>query len=344
MQIENLSYRLKKGLASVFLAAVAISLPSSCDVIYEDLQPCVTGIRLRFVENENMEESNVFYKQVHCLTLFIYDSQGNFLESRSALAEEIQDENWRMDLNLAPDRYRFLAYGGMDCPDASFSFTSNPATTRMQDLQVRLDPQYASPTNDKPLHYLFYGALDFDVPQAGIDTGYEDVTLKMMKDTNDIRIILANETGLPTDADDFDFNIISDNSLMNYENNIIPTSLTTYWPWNTSNQEIGLNDDEDPMIVATTEFSIPRLVYGNPTTLLITRKSDGTEVVRMPLINILMLYKSDRPQYNSWTPQQFLDRESRWNMTFFLTADGLWIQTKIVVNDWIVRINNIDDL
>lgn len=343
MQINKFSYRLKNGIAAVLLAAATLSFPS-CDRLHEDLPPCVTGIRLRFVDEETMDVANALYTQGHCLTLYIYDAQGNFLESRSALLEEIRDENWRMDLQLAPGPYKLIAYGGMDCEDASFSFTSDPDKTSLQNLQVRLDPQFASPANDKPLHYLFYGALDFVVPEAGIDTSYEEAKLRMMKDTNDIRIILANENGLPTDADDFDFNIICDNALMNYENDIVPTSPTTYWPWIKGNSEVGITDDGQQATVAWAELSTARFVMGNPTILLITRKSDGTEVVRLPLLNILLLYKSERPEFSYWTSQQFLDRQSRWNMTFFLTDNGRWIDTKIVINDWIVRINNISGL
>jgi hypothetical protein len=40
--------------------------------------------------------------------------------------------------------------------------------------------------------------------------------------------------------------------------------------------------------------------------------------------------------------QDYLDRESEWTVVFFLD-DGLkWINTRIVVNDWVVRINNMD--
>ncbi len=41
--------------------------------------------------------------------------------------------------------------------------------------------------------------------------------------------------------------------------------------------------------------------------------------------------------------QEYLDRQSRWNMLFFLDRDHLWLKTNIVVNDWRVRINDIDD-
>ena len=63
--------------------------------------------------------------------------------------------------------------------------------------------------------------------------------------------------------------------------------------------------------------------------------------MRIPLINLLMLYKGER--YSSMPAQEFLDRENRWNITFFLTGDGVWLRTRIVVNDWIVRINNISE-
>ena len=130
---------------------------------------------------------------------------------------------------------------------------------------------------------------------------------------------------------------------MNYENDIVTTTPSTYWPWIKGNSEVGLTEDGEQATVAWAELSTGRFVMGNPTTLLITKKSDGTELVRLPLLNILLLYKSERPELSSSTPQNYLDRESRWNMTFFLTDNGRWINTKIVINDWIVRINNIGD-
>lgn len=41
--------------------------------------------------------------------------------------------------------------------------------------------------------------------------------------------------------------------------------------------------------------------------------------------------------------QEFLDRESDWSMVFFLddSNNQEWIRTHIVVNDWVVRLNDI---
>ncbi len=313
-----------------------------CDRLHEDLQPCPTGARLRFIEEETLDEGNIFYAQVDHLSLFVYDTEGNYLLTRTAGPSETRDENWRMDLDLAPGNYKLLAYGGVECEEASFSFVTPPASTPMRDLKLQLDPRFTDRANTDPIYHLYYGALDLEIPEPGIDTGLTEATVKMMKDTNDIRILLANAEGQPTDTDDFEFNIITDNTLMDYANALIPTAPSTYWPWIRGNAEMGLYDSDVTAQVAFAELSVARLVTGNPTTLLITRKSDGKEVVKIPLINLLMLYKSER--FASWPAQKFLDSESRWVLTFFLTGDDVWLRTRIVVNDWVVRINNITEM
>lgn len=329
------------GITKIIIALCCLTF-ISCDRLHEDLEPCVSGARLRFIYEYNMEFANSFPKQVDCLTLLIFDGDGHYVQTRTASRPETSDEDWRMLIDLPAGKYRMIAYGGLDCSDASFSFTSDPAETLLEDIEVKLNPAPVSTDEGHALHHLFYGSLDIEIPEPGNDTTYTDGTVYMMKDTNDIRIILGNENGIPTDAADFDFRLISDNTLMNYKNFLLPTAPTTYWPWVQGNAEIGLLDSEEPAIVAFAEISTSRLVKGNPTTLLITRKSDGYEVVRVPLINILMLYKGER--YASMPAQEFLDRESRWNITFFLTADGLWLRTKIVVNDWTVRYNYITEM
>ena len=41
--------------------------------------------------------------------------------------------------------------------------------------------------------------------------------------------------------------------------------------------------------------------------------------------------------------QEFLDRESEWSMLFFLDADHVWLKTEIKINDWVVRVNEIQE-
>ncbi|MDE7149139.1 MAG: FimB/Mfa2 family fimbrial subunit, partial [Bacteroidales bacterium] len=71
----------------------------------------------------------------------------------------------------------------------------------------------------------------------------------------------------------------------------------------------------------------------------IRRSDNGRPVVDIPLTKYLVQMGSEA---YGMAAQEFLDRESAWTMFFFLTPSGYWIETRIIVNDWVVRINDAD--
>ncbi len=323
---------------TAIVMAAAFTPFFSCDRLREDLPECDRGARIRFVYDYNMEFANAFPSQVDCLTVLFYDSEGRYVTTQTNTTSDLADENWRMVVDLEPGAYTILAYGGLECSDASFSFTSDPASIPMKHLEVALKPECIR----KELHDLFYGKLEINVEET--DMTYRDVTVYMMKDTNNLRILLQQLDGSPIDEADFDFKIVDDNTLMAWDNAVIPTKPVDYTAWahgNTSPAEPSGDEDERVINVAYAEFSFPRLVTENNPRLVITRKSDGadngTTVIDIPLIDYLLLLKSEK--YAKMGAQEFLDRESRWKMLFFLQS-GTWYDTVIEINDWIVRINN----
>ena len=169
------------------------------------------------------------------------------------------------------------------------------------------------------------------------DLEYRDYTLYMMKDTNNLRVMLQQVDGSEIDEADFDFKIIDDNTLMAWNNDVIPMTTVEYCPWTRGNASPGEIGTGGAASVAYAEMSFPRLVTSNSPRLVVTRKADGGTVIDIPLNNYLLLMKSEA--YASMPAQEFLDRESRWKMLFFLQG-GRWIDTVIEINDWIVRINN----
>lgn len=331
---------ISKGMTAIAMAAALTPL-FSCDRLREDLPECDRGARIRFVYDYNMEFANAFPSQVDCLTVLFYDAEGRYVTTQTNMTSDLKDENWRMVVDLDPGSYTILAYGGMECSNSSFSFTSDPSSTPMKDLKVELKPDCIG----KQLHDLFYGKAVISVEEK--DVTYRDLTVYMMKDTNNLRILLQQLDGSPIDEADFDFKIVDDNTLMAWDNNVIPTTPVDYTAWAHGNAspaepaEPG-NDEETQLIsVAYAEFSFPRLVTENNPRLVITRKSDGpdngTTVIDIPLIDYLLLLKSE--QYAKMKSQEFLDRESRWKMLFFLQS-GKWYDVMIEINDWIVRLNN----
>ena len=177
------------GMVLCAMLAVA-ALLSSCHGIYNDLEPCTRGVRLRFVYDYNMEYANAFHSQVDCLALLVYDEQGNYLATYTGAGDELKDENYRMTLDLEKGSYHFVAYGGLTCPQTSFSFKVVPGTgSTMQDLRVEM--HNAGRISETDLHPLFYGSLDINVDN---DT-YEEATVYLMKNTNNIRVVLQQMNG-----------------------------------------------------------------------------------------------------------------------------------------------------
>ena len=329
--------RLTGGLAATAFMA-GVSLFSSCESIYEDLDPCPQGLRLRFVYDYNMEFANAFPSQVECLTVLFYDSDGNYVTTRTNNTSDLADENWRMTIDLEPDEYQIIAYGGMECEQSSFHFVADPFSITYRDIEVALNQSALTSPVGTSLHPLFYGNISVAVEET--DTDYREATVKMMKDTNNLRVVLQQVDGEPLDNELYDFKVTDNNTLFAYNNDIIPQKPVEYLPWTRGNVSPGELPDGSGSQVCFAEMSFPRLVTGNEPRLQISRKSDGHQVIDIPLNNYLLLLKSE--QFAKMGAQEYLDRESRWNMIFFLDRNLMWIKTQIVINDWVVRLNNTD--
>ena len=333
---QNRTSRLASTIFGIVLAALSLS---SCESIYEDLAPCSHGVSLRFVYDYNMEYANAFPKKVDCLTLLIYDSGGNYVGMRTVTGPELQDETYRMQLDLEPGRYRFISYGGIACDERSFAFVQ-PAPgkgVKLEETTVIMDADLTTSVREKlRLHDLLWGSLTLETADL-----YNEGTVEMMKNTNNIRIVLQQMNGEPVKDKDFDFSITDDNTLFAASNNdLLPNGTVTYTPWAQGQASTGITDDGQEVIVAYAEFSTSRLMVKNSPKLIIRRASDGNAVINIPLNNYLLLLKSEL--YEQMKPQEFLDRESEWSLFFFLDENGAWIKTYIKINDWTIRVNNMD--
>ena len=69
--------------------------------------------------------------------------------------------------------------------------------------------------------------------------------------------------------------------------------------------------------------------------LIIRYKASGEEIINLPLVNCLLMLRSNL--YAHMEPQEFLDRESEWSMVFFLSSDLEWTKTTIKINNCDVR-------
>ena len=359
------------------LGVLCLSLGfSSCDSVFDEEQECLHGIALRFVYDYHMErDANAFAGNVDCITVFVFDSNGNYVTQFEETTEVLRNESYRMNIPLENGKYQLMVYGGTACDNTCFSLTPNwksaeGKNAKKDDILVTL-PRTEGVSN-KQLHNLdqrtgglFYGTLDVELTDNDYNTTYREETVYLMNDVNNIQIILQ-ELDYPYSVDykDFDYQIIDDNFVLDSKNEVVHVATEDYQPQyapyamqkritgaakNIDSNGARLEEDEEkPVQVACAEFSTSRLFLDHlPTARLrVTVKgeqnSDGTPrtVIDIPLIEYLMLIRGFG---DSWIKgdQEFLDRQSRWTLMFFL-QHGVWISTRVSVNEWVVRINNAE--
>lgn len=336
------------------LAIVALPALLSCSnsFIYDEDNDCHMGAAIRFVYDYNMEFANSFHNQVECLTVFVYDYDGRFVARNAVVGDALKNENYRMNIDLPEGTYTFIAYGGMECEKGSFEFNSNPKEgDRMEDVNNRLPEHQIG----EELHPLFYGKFDGYLEVKSTDTHYKEITVYMIKDTNHIRVLLQQVDGEILDHNEFDFRITADNALMRHDNKVVLGNQYSFTPWINGNETPGELSGGKPASVAWGEFSIPRLAlesevanlesvesYEGPR-LEINYKADNRKVVSIPLLKYLLLCKpAGSTKAAAMSDQEFLDRESRYNLFFFLDRHYQWVSVQIEVESWVVRVNNIE--
>ena len=248
---------LRNSAAAVALTAAAWGV-SSCDsVIYDDLPVC--GAEIRFVYDYNMEFGDAFAQNVDCLSLIIYDENGNFVGTRSASAIVPTDDAYAMKLDLPAGNYRLVAYGGITDDKSTFRFLKNIENTTYTDRRVEMATLSADRISSSLLHPLYYGALDINIPDPGEEV-YTKYTLKLMKNTNDFRIILQHTNNAPILAKDYEVEIIDDNTLFEHDNSMLQSQGVTYRPFDKGNNNLGDTSGTLNNIVATFDLSTSRLI------------------------------------------------------------------------------------
>lgn len=309
---------------------------NSCSTIWTDQEECPEGASIRFVYDHNMEFADAFNSKVHCLSVLVFDEAGNYITTLEETGEVLQDKSYNMSLDLAPGDYTLVTYGGLACEDRSFDIPvfGTRGSYQLNDLTAEMN--HNNYISDEEKHAFYHGSLDLTIHENKISK--ETVYLK--KNTNNIKIVLQQINGDPISASQFSFMIKDDNTRLDAENNVIPNGEITYLPWTSGESVIGSAEDgETPISAAYAEFSTSRLTTGTSPKLIVRNIEKDKDVINIPLNTYLLFLRSDL--YKDMDPQEFLDRESEWSLVFFLDPGHRWIDTHIVVNDWIVRLNDV---
>ena len=330
----------KKTFIVLLAMALAGGMAVSCGgLIYEDEGDCDVSYRVRFRYDMNMKFADAFAHEVHSVTLYVLDEDGSIVWSKTESGEALTVEGYSMEVDVPAGKYELLAW----CDADEYKSWTFPQAKVRNDLGCTLNHKSdadGSAYTDGRIDDLYYGYLaeaDFTA-----DEGTVMVTLPLMKNTNNFKVVLQHISGKPVGKDKFDFFITDDNCKMDWNNSLLPCDSVTYRAWSVSSgsAEVGTRSATENFGVALAELTTGRLVMGHKPRLHIRNKETGATILSVPLIDYALLVKG---RYNEAIPdQEYLDRQDDYNMVFFLDKNENWANSFIYINSWKVVLQNTD--
>ena len=321
----------------------------SCDsILDEDDVDCSVEYRVKFKYDYNMKYADAFSREVSSVALYAFDDNGKLVYQKTEAGDALAADGYSMVVDMEPGDYHLITWAGLS-DEASFSVPLiTQGVSSLEELQCKMDRIYSraadgSAVVSSKLSSLWHGEV---TKQSFTRAATQQVvTVPLVKNTNTIRVILQQMDGVTVDVDKFEFTITDDNGLMNYDNKLLEDETLTYYPYyrTQGGTDMGTRADgeeEDSNIsVAIAQITVGRLVVENNPRLTITNKETGEPVLSIPLVKYLLLTEAEG---HDMTNQEYLDRQDEYNMTFFLDESMKWIQTSIIINDWVVRFNDMD--
>lgn len=332
---------INKVMKAAAIAASVMTL-SSCDsLVFDGEGDCTPHYSLRFKFTKNILNADAFGSQITDIHVAVYDKKGNLLFTQADKRTPTEENEYRMPVDLRPGTYDIVAWceGTPLTADAvSFTLQGQAAYDHITTSGAFFTPLGSAGNRyfQSDLTPLFYGRIENAVCA---ENDYGDVDLPaipLIKDTNNITVMLQNLGGQPIDPDLLTFTIKGANSTLDWKNDLTATEIEfDYHPWAMesvfASDDIESRADNMPNGVKT-EFTTGRLLANREQRLIVTLKEDGSEIINIPLIEYLLLVRSNYQHASS--DQDFLDRCDSFSLVFFVGENLEWIKSRIFINNW----------
>ncbi len=345
--MKVLAYIGRMKMCTLMLATIGFSM-TSCDAILDEEEvDCSVEYRVKFKYDKNMKFADAFANEVKSVTLYAFDENGKFVYQRTEQGDILAEEGYTMPVEVEPGDYNLVAWGGLENEESFAVPVLTEGVSTLDNLNCKMNRQYlnraadGSAYVDEDLKPLFHGQVQKQ--SFGRAATQEIVTIPLVKNTNNIRIVLQHLSGDAVDVSKFTFTIEDENGLMNYDNSLKDDEELTYYAWHTDSGIADMDTDDSRATtavgVAIAELTVGRLVEENKPVLTIANDK-GEKVLSIPLIDYALLVKG---HYNrEMSNQEYLDRQDEYNMTFFLDENDQWISSSIIINSWKVVLDDVE--
>ena len=335
-------------MSAVFCAAL---LAASCESIFEQETDCSTKFRFEFrkhrqaLQSVNGKAADVFDSEVRTVHLFVFDAvTGEPVVEQFATTDRLRTEaelklgsgtqRSLLPVDLAPGRYRIVAWCGLDENDGNNAFELSGPGSRAgfgyDACRIRLNAA-RQPVNDDKYEAVYHGCVA-DVTVSG--TG-QVVPVELTKDTNEIAVWIQHTSATFAEGD-YEVVYTDANGTMRFDDNSpAGGDRLEYRPHTTSTLTTSMEYNGE-MIEAgalVAHLSTARLMAaGRDDARLEVRDRDGATLFSIPFIRYLLemqTFTSDE--------QYYLDCEDTYNCSFYLFAGdgGSWMPSMIIINNWV---------
>lgn len=331
---------------AVAAVLLTVGMTSCSNMIYDDEGDCDPHYYLQFVFDRNMFYNDqyqigadAFAAQVGSVDVYLFDAEtGDFVARFSDEGERLRERGYRLPVDVKPGEYDIVAWCGL--ADNEDHFTIPETVDNISDLKCRMardiDENHIT-YSDKCLNALFHGRITHSFPNT---EGDHYATIYLTKDTNYIQLAMQHKSG-PLDEKRFDITLEDANGYLDYDNSLLDDTNIQYRPWyqkggvvdmgDTTRAEDAENEDYGTGFLVA-ELATSRLMADHNPLLVVRDKEADKVVFSIPLVKYLLMMKSQR--YSRMGDQEYLDRESEYEIMVFLEDTEGWLAAEIVINGW----------
>lgn len=332
-------FKPQKGAAWMAAGLMALTFVS-CDssFVYEDLRLCIPDYRVRLSYDHNLTSTQKV-ELVEAAEIYAFDQDGKLAAISKADKAELEANDWSLPIDLERfETYDLVVWCGLTA-NSPFGLDGTRAVTSKEDLTCRLATQpdeRGRNTSDKKFPHLFHSTKTVSYT---VDDGLEEYVVPLVKNNNEIDIIIRSERDEQTVASDYTVEIIDKNGVMAHDNAVSGDEVI-YLPTGWTSGEFPFSDGQGGYSTETSqavkaEMHVARLMKDASPVLKIYRNSDGKRMYDGSLLELFAEVKQHiRPDMDL---QEYLDRQDQYNVDLVLTN-----KVSIYVNGWRIIENEMD--
>lgn len=295
----------------------------ACSWVDDDYSDCPSGCWLKLSYTYNMLNVDAASTQVTDATVFVFNNEGNCIARQEVDSLSFHLNKGLIKMPILPaGEYSFLVWAGL--ADTHYRYTPDALTLLRNEAGEQTER----------LKALFHGRLD----NVQVNDEYTVMEVSLTKNTKTLSCILQSQSDTPLNKDEFSLELTARNGLMDHRNQPVDSVVTCYRPFYQDNIEM-----EGLQIVHAGIHTL-RLMEDDDTRLTLIHQPQGERIFCIPLSRYLLL--SRQVHVPVMEAQEYLDRQDQYNLIFFLTATGdslkPYICTKMQVNSWIIRLNDVE--